>query len=207
MNIERRHTWTPAHLETRQGQPPKIVGYASVFWSGKEETQFRLGPNLVERVMPGAFKNALARPDDVRGLFNHDPNLLLGRTSAGTMKLSTDHVGLKYEIETGDTSVARDVIEHLRRRDVTGSSFAFTIDAENWRTEKAKDGVLEIREIVDTTLFDVSPVTFPAYAATDSSVRTANADAVAQAMQAREQAIQAQHDWVRTIIATLTPSR
>jgi hypothetical protein len=165
-------------IETREDSKAVIVGYASIFFDGTHGTEYVLWDDsygrAVERVLPGAFDAALARPDDVAGLFNHDPNLVLGRTSAGTTRLSVDPRGLRYEIEPGDTSVGRDVIAHVRRRDVAGSSFAFSVPDGGQRWTAMKDGqgrMQEIREILSVELWDVSPVTFPAYVGTSAGLR------------------------------------
>ncbi len=146
---------------------PRIEGYASVFYDGTPETEFKLGTNFVERVMPGAFTETLKRKDDVRALFNHDPSLILGRSGPGTLKLEQDKVGLKYSIELGTTSVAEDVAKHMRRGDVSGSSFGFEITDEEF---KMVDEV-EIRMITGARVFDVSVVTFPAYEGAEAKLR------------------------------------
>src|SRR4051794_7249403 len=121
MKIERRNNFGGAvKLETRADtEPPVIAGIGAVCYDGTEETEYELwdfsSERCVERILPGAFMDALTRPDDVRGLFNHSADLVLGRTKSGTMKLSADSAGLKYEITPGDTSVAKDVTAHLSR--------------------------------------------------------------------------------------------
>jgi HK97 family phage prohead protease len=145
----------------------KIVGYASVFYDGTEGTEYALWEDMKERIMPGTFDDALGNPDDVRGLFNHNPDQILGRTSAGTLKLSVDKRGLFYEIAPGDTTVARDVVESIKRGDVDGSSFAFRVLDEELKKEDGK----YVREITRVSLFDVGPVTYPAYAAATSGYR------------------------------------
>lgn len=148
-------------LEERADEASKISGYASVFYDGTKRTEYQLWDGAVERIMPGSFDDAI-KNDDVRALFNHDPNQVLGRTQSDTLKLSVDKRGLKYEIEPGDTQVARDVSEHIRRGDVDGSSFAFIVTDSDWRTEDSVD----IREIRSVELYDVGPVTYPAYSTT-----------------------------------------
>lgn len=145
-----------------------LTGYAAVFYDGTSATEFELYDDMVERIMPGAFDAVLAAGEDVRGLFNHDPDHMLGRTAAGTMVLRTDNKGLMYAIELGDTSIAKDVAEHVKRGDVDGSSFAFRVRGQRFET---KDGI-DIREITEVgPLFDVGPVTFPAYKATEAGYR------------------------------------
>lgn len=146
---------------------PRIEGYASVFYDGTPGTEFRMGSDFVERIMPGAFDKTLKDKDDVRGLFNHDPSLILGRSIAGTVELEQDKRGLKYSINLGTTSVAEDVSKHIRRGDVSGSSFGFAVTDEEFKME---DGA-EIRMINGARLFDVGPVTFPAYDGTEAVIR------------------------------------
>ncbi len=137
-----------------------ITGYAAVFNSFSED----LG-GFREIIRPGAFKEALAGGQDVRGLVNHDPSQLLGRTASGTMRLKEDRRGLRFEIDAPKTTAAKDVVESIRRGDMTGSSFSFQVrgdEGDNWRTE-GEDRV--IRELLSVDVMDVGPVTFPAYPA------------------------------------------
>ena len=139
-----------------------IEGLASVFYDGTEKTEYQLWSDTVERIMPTAFDRALKEKDDVRGLFNHDPSEILGRTKAGTMKLSKSKEGLTYRIDAPQS--AGPLVEAIKRGDVSGSSFSFIIDELTWREEKVAKGVTRfVREINSVQLFDVGPVTFPAY--------------------------------------------
>jgi HK97 family phage prohead protease len=162
---------SPVTLDVREGKDPRVVGYAARYYDGTPGTQYQLWEGVVERIMPGAFDRA-AKEDDVRGLFNHDPSLILGRTSAKTMSLTVDARGLKYDISPGDTTTGRDVREHLKRGDVTGSSFAFVTTDEEFR----KEGGVTVREIRGVKLYDVGPVTFPAYEASSAGLRTVGGD-------------------------------
>lgn len=153
-------------LEERSSGGPKIVGYGAVFYNPADPgTEYVMGGGIAERIMPGAFKSALNAGADVRSLFNHDPNFPLGRTTAGTLRLSVDSRGLKYEV-TPPASRA-DVIEALRRGDVSGSSFMFVPLSQNWID--GPNGTL-VREIFDLELWEVGPVVFPAYASADSGL-------------------------------------
>lgn len=127
-----------------------------------------------EIIMPGAFDDVLE--NDVRGLFNHDPNFILGRSKAGTLSLSVDEKGLKYDITAPDTPTIRDlVIEPLKRGDITQSSFAFKIAPKGDEWYENEDGVI-IREIHKISrLYDVSPVTYPAYQEASSTARSLEA--------------------------------
>lgn len=170
--IQRRNLdATHACVRMDGDEKKKIVGYASVFYNGQEGTEYDIYGDgyLYERIMPGAFDRA-AREDDVRALFNHDVNQLLGRSTSGTLRLSVDTIGLRYEIDPPDTQLARELTELLGRGDINGSSFSFIV------TDSApvrKEGGRRILEIKGVRLFDVGPVTFPAYTAASSGVRAA----------------------------------
>jgi HK97 family phage prohead protease len=173
--MERRFISTaaaPVQLEERDGKEARITGYGSVFYDGTPATEYQLWEGCVERVMPGAFDKVISGKSDVRGLFNHDPNNILGRTSAGTMALSVDSRGLKYDINPGDTNISRDVQQHLKRKDVTGSSFSFIIAEENWVKREDGTQIREIRSVRE--LYDVGPVTFPAYTGAEANARSAD---------------------------------
>lgn len=186
----------PVSLSKRADESPVIEGHGAVFYDGTEATEYELWRGVKERVMPGAFNRSLAEAQDVRGLFNHDPNLILGRTSAGTMTLKVDKRGLRYEIEPGDTTVAKDVMSHLKRKDVTGSSFSFRVVKEAWI--KREDGT-EIREIHDVDLYDVGPVTFPAYPGSDSSVRTEDVEVAKRSLSEFREREKQQHELKATL--------
>lgn len=165
----------PIRLQERSdGQSPLIVGYGAVFYrAGQEGTQYWLYDNIVERIDNRAFDRAI-KEDDIRALKNHDPNLLLGRNNAGTMRLSVDEIGLRYEITPPSTQTGKDTIEEIKRGDLTGSSFSFIIPegGDDWSEQKTAEGAkIHIRTLRELQVFDVGPVTFPAYSATTTSVR------------------------------------
>lgn len=150
----------------------KIVGHAAVFNTLSAELWgFR------EEVAPGAFSQTIEQ-DDVRALFNHDPNFVLGRNTAKTLRLSEDDKGLLYEIDPPDTQFARDLMVSIERGDITQNSFSFSVlpDGQEWREDG--NGTL-IRTLTHVKLYDISPVTFPAYPSTDVSLRSAEAEALA----------------------------
>ena len=141
-----------------------IEGHAAVFdsWS---ETLGGIFP-FKEKVRKGAFAESIGR-DDIRALFNHDPNYVLGRNRAGTLELVEDDVGLRVRITPPDTSWARDITTSIRRGDISQMSIGFVVEDDEW---SSSDGI-DTRELKKVRLFDVSPVTFPAYTATDVGVR------------------------------------
>lgn len=151
-----------------------IVGYGAVF-----NVETVIGNYFREQIMPGAFK-ALLR-SDVRSLFNHDPNYVLGRTGAGTLTISEDAVGLLYTVSPPASRA--DVVESLERGDVTGSSFGFVVKRDEW-TRPSTATELPLRTIWEVEeLLDVGPVTFPAYVETSSEARNAAAASAAPAVR------------------------
>ncbi len=160
-DIERRIV--DAGLEVRgEGETKTLVGYAAKFGVRSED----LG-GFVESIAPGAFDRAISEGHDVRALWNHNADVVLGRTKAGTLRLFVDEVGLKIETDLPDTQAARDLRVSVARGDVSQMSFGFRTKGDEWRTE---DGV-PYRTLTDLDLFDVSPVTYPAYPQTEVSVR------------------------------------
>lgn len=145
---------------------PTLAGYAAVF--GEEAV---IGGWFREVIDAGAFDEALARPDDVRAQFNHDANRVLGRTTAKTLRLAVDAQGLRYEIDLPDTSYAKDLAASVERGDVTQSSFMFEVTGEKWEYPPRSSGELPLRRVQNVKLYDVAPVTFPAYAGTSVSAR------------------------------------
>lgn len=161
--IERRTFIAPVEYRAVDNGKPIASGYGYVFDSLSQN----LG-GFVERIAPGAGQRSLSQ-DDVVALANHDKNLLLGRVSAGTLRLAVDQRGAAYEIDMPDTTAGRDWATLLERRDVTGSSFGFSGTQDEWR--KADDGSI-VRTLIDFSVRDVGPVTFPAYTATEAALRS-----------------------------------
>jgi len=170
-------------VEQRGSDPPIIAGYGAVYYvAGDAGTEYDLfgDGTLMERLMPGCFDRA-CRECDVRALFNHDPNLILGRNVAGTMTLAADARGLRYEIRVDpDAPLAQGVLSAIRRGDVSGSSFAFTVVREQY-VKPTQKGQPYVREIYDVQLYDVGPVVYPAYDGTTTAVRAAGDTAEARA--------------------------
>jgi hypothetical protein len=161
--IERRDMKAREFRAVEENGATKIVGYAAVFNAWSED----LG-GFRESIKPGAFANAL-KDSDTRALINHDPNHVLGRTKSGTLTLREDEVGLWYEVALPDTQDARDLITKIKRGDIDGNSFAFTVALDDWAW--SDDTIRRVIEEVDQ-LYDVGPVTYPAYPQTSASVRS-----------------------------------
>lgn len=162
MAKEYRH-FTATELRARSGDKPGITGHAAVFNQLSED----LG-GYREKIQPGAFTDTI-KDGDVRALWNHDPNFILARTKSGTLRLAEDNTGLKIDADLPDTTFARDLLKSIDRGDVDQMSFGFMVlpDGSSWRME---EGTL-VRTLLKVELFDVSPVTFPAYPQTDVSAR------------------------------------
>lgn len=133
----------------------KLAGHASVFNQGADLRSH------VEMIDKAAFNAVLAQAStDVRALFNHDPNQLLGRQSSGTLRLGVDSQGLEFEVDLPDTTLGRDIKVLAERGDLTGASFGFIPDEDEWDTVQGR----RVRTHTSVAaLVDVSPVTFPAY--------------------------------------------
>lgn len=165
--IERRFI-KGGQMRAKDGAPG-IEGYASVF-----NEPYDMGWGLIETIKPGAFTRALREKQDVRCLFNHDANNLLGRTKAGTLRMSQDGTGLHFDCDIDpEVSLAADVQRMIQRGDLDGCSFAFQVTKVTWREEKGADGrMISYRDIEDVDLFDVGPVTYPAYEGTSVGERS-----------------------------------
>lgn len=163
-SIETRYTAGVVELRAKGAAGQKAGGYAIV-WE-------RLSQNLggfVERVHADAANKSLADGVDVLARYNHDSNLLLGRTSSGTLVLTRDDTGLEYEVDLPDTSTGRDLAVLMGRGDVRNSSFAMRVMEDEWSlTEQG----FPLRTIVDLHLVDVAPVNSPAYLDATSGLRS-----------------------------------
>lgn len=137
-----------------------VTGYAAVF-----NSPTLLWEGLEEKISPGAFSRALSN-SDVRCLFDHDWGKVLGRSKSGTLHLEEDDHGLKFEVELPNTTVAKDLIESMKRGDINQCSFGFIPTEETW--DYNCDPVL--RTVNEVELFEVSIVSLPAYQDTEASL-------------------------------------
>lgn len=172
MKMERRFV-KGAQVRAKKGDKPGIEGYGSVFnqdYVLYEDSSWR----FVETIQPGAFQRVLKEKQDTRCLFNHDANQVLGRTTNGTLRLVEDDSGLHYENDLDTrTTVGQNVGAFVDRGDVNGCSFAFTVSKQSYRDEKGADGKITSTRIIEEieNLYDVGPVTYPAYDGTSVSPR------------------------------------
>ncbi len=171
--IEVRTVATDFKIELREvaadgtEQPARAVisGYGAVYDTDSTGLYF------IERIVRGAFDRA--NLDGCICLFNHDENIILGSRRGGSLALTIDDHGLKYDCTPHDTQLIRDqVLTPMRAGDLRNSSFRFTVDEDEWNYDYETDivtrNIISIGEVLD-----VSPVLFPAYEAADSSVRNA----------------------------------
>ena len=163
MKQERRTLHSEFRVEQREDGKKLIRGHAAVFNSETDLGWFR------ERIAPGAFSESIGK-DDVRALFNHDENFILGRNKAGTLTMREDEQGLYVEIDPPDTQVGRDLVTSIDRGDISQMSFGFQTIKDSWETEE--NAAKDLRTLEKVKLWDVSPVTFPAYQETDVAVRS-----------------------------------
>ena len=180
--MEKRFLATEVRTK-KDGDKRTITGYAARY----NVLSCDLG-GFRERIASGAFKRILSVNPDVVCLFNHSDSAVLGRTTAGTLRLSEDSRGLKFECDLPNTQIGRDTYESVQRGDLSGCSFAFMVDdnrmceyKEEEIDEEDKDGIrgkfkramkAVIRTIKDfASLIDVSVVTRPAYPQTSVDAR------------------------------------
>jgi len=169
MKQERRTITGSVHARAiGDGMPKEIGGIAAVVNSVTDLGYFE------EVITPGAFDYALSREYDIRCLFNHESDLILGRTKAETCKVFVNADGnLEYTwIPDYENPTHMSVVRSIMRGDITQSSFAFTIKEQTW-TDSTKYGTMGKRTItMIDELFDVSPVTYPAYSETEADARS-----------------------------------
>lgn len=136
----------------------KLTGYAATF---NNETRIA---DFTETIAPGAFRASLADGHDILALADHQRDKVLARTKSGTLRLSEDERGLRFEIDVPDTSAGRDVLALAARGDLGGMSFGFSVDKEDWQGER--------RTLQSVTLHEVSVISaWPAYSGTSVSAR------------------------------------
>lgn len=164
---ESRVVHAKVELRAKDEGGPRIEGHAALFDSMSDD----LG-GFREKISPGAFKDAIP-VSDIRSLFNHDTNFVLGRTKSGTLKVEEDERGLHTVTDAPDNDTIRHIVlDPIARGDVDQMSFAFRIHPEGDTYEDTADGI--VRTILPggvAELYDISPVTFPAYPDTEVGVR------------------------------------
>lgn len=166
--VEKRNLTTNS-VEIREDDEGKrtLTGYA-VKWDMKSVTmgwrRFR------EQFKRGAFTESLTNEDQL-ALWSHDTSKVLGRTKNGTLRLFEDEIGLRFELDLLDTTLGDDAYKTIKRGDVDGVSFGFSMLKQEW-DEADPDNV--IRTITKAKLLEISPVAFPAYPDSEVSARSSD---------------------------------
>ena len=161
--MERRSLTEPVEFRANEDGKNQVAGYAAVF-----NVETDIGGMFREKIAPGAFAKAIV--GDIRSLFDHNTALILGRTKSGTLRLSEDERGLRYEVDLPDTQAGRDLRVSMDRGDIDGSSFAFRVVKQSW--DESRD--VPLRTIEEVELFEVGPVTFPQYPEAEVGLRSLN---------------------------------
>lgn len=135
-----------------------IPGIAAVY-----STESRIGNMYRVKLRFGAMTKTLEEYDQ-RALWNHDPNFILGRKSAGTLRLTDSEAGLYTEIDLPNSPNGQNALEAVNRRDVTGMSIGFNVIQERWEDS---DTDIPLRELIEIKLVEVSPTPWPQFPETN----------------------------------------
>lgn len=164
MKIEKR-SFNLTEVEVRnEDDKPKITGYAAEF----EKLSHPLW-GFREKIRKGTFQRSISDPNaNIKALWNHNTDFVLGSTRNGSLKLWEDDRGLKFELEPPNTQWGKDALESIRRGDVDGVSFGFAVKTDEW--DETEEGT--IRTLIDVDLYEISPTPFPAYPQTSVSARS-----------------------------------
>jgi hypothetical protein len=154
----------PFTVRTLPDGSKQVSGYAIVFNSPSVD----LG-GFTEVCSPQMLTRTLKESPDVLALRDHKGEMLLGRTTAGTLALSVNSTGLKFAVTLPNTSIGDDTAENVRLRNLTGCSFGFNTVADKWTV--ADDGSA-LRTLLDVDLFEISITSFPAYQQTSVEARS-----------------------------------
>lgn len=151
-------------VEASPNKAGRLVGYAVRFNSlSKDLGGFR------ERILPGAFSSVLEKGVDIRALIDHDKSKLLGRTSAGTLRVGQDDRGLWFQLDLPNTQYSRDLQALVERGDVRGMSFGFNVPKGGDRF--LRENNTAIREVTAADLKEITVTSIPAYTATEVTLR------------------------------------
>ena len=165
IDMEKRIYNIETRVEQKEDDKEVVVGYGSIFNSRSEN----LG-NFYEYISPEAITQETIDRSDVRALINHDESLILARSTSGTLQLSVDEKGLRYSFDIPETSYGKDLAINMKNGNINQSSFAFTIaeNGDEWSTDEDGNDIRTITKI--DRLYDVSPVSFPAYQQAESDL-------------------------------------
>lgn len=155
-------------IQSADEESRKVEGYALVFNSESEDLGF------IEIIEPSAIDDDVIAKSDVFAWLNHDEKrgcLARSRKGKGSLSLTIDNRGLKYSFEAPHTSLGNELLESLKRGDISASSFAFTVSNGGEKWEK-RDGKYYRTITKIDRLYDVSPVYCPAYSETSVACRS-----------------------------------
>ncbi|HEY1502631.1 MAG TPA: HK97 family phage prohead protease [Acidobacteriaceae bacterium] len=154
----------PFSVRTLANGQKQVAGYAIV-WNSRSVD---LG-GFTEICSPGMLNRTLRENPDVLMLRDHKTELLLGRTSAGTLSLNVDNVGLAFTVTLPATAIGDDTAENVRLRNLSGCSFGFNTVDDSWAQDA--DGNV-VRTLLDIDLLECSITSFPAYQETSVNTRS-----------------------------------
>lgn len=166
-DLEKRFISQEIKTETRtEGEVTEriVAGYAAVF-----NTKTKLSERVEEMIKPGAFSSSLG--GDVRALWSHNSDMVIGRTKNGSLELKEDQFGLNFRLKLPDTQQGRDAYTLISQGFVTGVSFGFRVKKDSWT--RGENNAPHLRTLEEVDLLEVSPTAFPAYAETSVSARSA----------------------------------
>jgi uncharacterized protein len=149
---------------TVSGKGKTLAGYAAVF-----NSETKLG-SFSEVIRRGAFASSLETRANVRALWHHQSDALLGTTRGGTLKLQEDNYGLRFELALPDTTHGRDLAVLVERGDVSGCSFGFRVADGGERWEER--GGQFVRELLNVDLHEITLTHDPAYQDTSVALRS-----------------------------------
>jgi HK97 family phage prohead protease len=185
------------------GEGRTISGYAIV-WNVESRVLASWDGSFIETIERGAVTDELIAASDVTALFNHERGQLLARSvnGEGTLKLTIDDTGLRFEFEAPNTTLGNDVLELVKRGDLRGCSFAFTANEED--IEYYRKGEQRYRTVRKLSgLYDVSVVVDPAYTQTSVDARSFDAPVLEEPKVSAEQ-LQRQADLRRIEIEKIS---
>ncbi len=165
IDMEKRIFNIESRVEKREDGKEVVIGHASIYDSKSNN----LG-GFYEYIARGAFTDELIEKSDVRALINHDPNLILARSTSGTLDLSVDEKGLRYSFQIPETSYGKDLAINMKNGNLNQSSFAFIVgkNGDEWTTDDEGNDIRTITAI--DRLYDISVVSYPAYNDSESFV-------------------------------------
>jgi|AntDeeMinimDraft_6_1070357.scaffolds.fasta_scaffold04826_3 HK97 family phage prohead protease len=169
---EKRNRSTDIELrELEEGKNRTIGGYALKYSQRSEILTDYWGDEFVEEFAAGAFDKSLKERNQ-KALWNHKSELPLGSVKSGTLRFNSDSTGLNYDIDLPNNSWGDDALESIKRGDVDGSSFAFTVIDDKWSEVEIEGRTILKRTVLEAEINEVSPCTFPAYSSSEIKMRS-----------------------------------